>query len=252
MTTRTSHFFGFPLLVVAFLSAGLMSASRAQPVQQLTESQLYFELNDTDGDLGIHGLIDGEPWTNLEIEGPGDTELLSIVSRTRLRQHGLTELFFESAEPPFDELDPADFFLRFPEGRYEIEGITLDEGTIRGTANLSHVLPAPPENILISGVPAAESCDDELPTISAPVVIQWDSVTTSHPEIGKPGAIKVDHYEVVLEGKGIKLTFDLPPTVTQIEVPMGVTNLSNDFKLEILVRATNGNNTAVETCFRVR
>ena len=31
---------------------------------------IYFELNDTDGDLGIHALIDGEPWKILEIEAP--------------------------------------------------------------------------------------------------------------------------------------------------------------------------------------
>lgn len=252
MTTRTSHFPASLLLAVALLTAALASASRVQPVQHFAEAQLYLELNDTDGDLGIHALIDGEPWANLEIEGPGDNELLSVVSRSRLRDQGLTELFFESGEPSFDELDPADFFLRFPEGRYEIEGATLEGGTITGTAVLSHVLPAPPENITISGAPAAESCDDELPTVAAPVVVQWNQVTTSHPEIGGTGAIKVNHYQVVLERTGVKLSVDLPPTVTEFEVPVGVTSLGKEFKLEILVRAGNGNNTAVETCFRVR
>jgi len=31
---------------------------------------VYFELNNTDGDLGIHALIDGEPWKKLQIEAP--------------------------------------------------------------------------------------------------------------------------------------------------------------------------------------
>ena len=42
------------------------------------EAELFFELNDTDGDLGIHALIDGEPWKKLEIAGPGERELLNI------------------------------------------------------------------------------------------------------------------------------------------------------------------------------
>ena len=34
------------------------------------EARLFFELNDTDGDLGIHGKIDGDEWKKLEIEDP--------------------------------------------------------------------------------------------------------------------------------------------------------------------------------------
>ena len=59
----------------------------------------------------------GGPWTALEVESPSGRTLLEIVSRSRLRMQGLTQLAFESAEPTFAELDPADFFRRFPEGR---------------------------------------------------------------------------------------------------------------------------------------
>lgn len=31
--------------------------------------RVFFQLNDTDGDLGIHAKIDGEPWTRLKITG---------------------------------------------------------------------------------------------------------------------------------------------------------------------------------------
>jgi hypothetical protein len=43
------------------------------------------ELNDTDGDLGLHASIDGEPWTILEIDGPVPGKLLHIFARGRLR-----------------------------------------------------------------------------------------------------------------------------------------------------------------------
>ena len=42
--------------------------------------------------------------------------ILLLRASGRLARQGLTELFFESAEPPFDELPPTGFFRRFPEG----------------------------------------------------------------------------------------------------------------------------------------
>ncbi|MGH9257283.1 MAG: hypothetical protein ACRD3C_22215 [Vicinamibacterales bacterium] len=254
MTERLSRLRLLPLLTVALLlgTAALMPSVQALPPAGFSEAEIFVELNNTDGDLGLHASIDGGPWTVLEIEGPGDRPLLDIVSRGRLQTQGLTQLFFESAEPPFDELDPVDFFSRFPEGRYEIEGVAQGGGTIRSTAVLSHVLAAPPENILVSGVPAAESCDDEpLPTVSAPVVIRWDPVTQSHPEIGKQGPIKISRYAFFVEREGVKLSLDLPPTVTEFEIPTGVTDLGKEFKFEIIARTTGRNNTAIESCFRL-
>jgi hypothetical protein len=113
MTTCLSRL-RIPLLVTAAFVFGvveLMPAARAARTQPFTEAEIFFELNDTDGDLGIHASIDGEPWTALEIEGPGGRELLDMVSRGRLRTQGLTQLSLESAEPAFDELAPADFLV---------------------------------------------------------------------------------------------------------------------------------------------
>jgi hypothetical protein len=234
-------------------AATLMPTAQAQHPRRFSEAELFFELNDTDGDLGIHAAIDGVPWIELDIEGPGDRQLLDIFSRGQLRGQALTQLSIESAEPPFDELDPESFFRRFPEGRYAIEGRAQAGGTIESTAVLSHVLAAPPENITVSGVIAAESCDAQpLPTVGAPVVIRWDPVTGSHPDIGKPGSIKVSRYQLFVEGEGVKLGIDLPPTVTEFAVPTGVTDLGKEFKFEIIVRTTTGNNTAIESCFRVQ
>ena len=59
-------------------------------------ASIYFELNDTDGDLGIHALIDGEPWKKLEIEDPREREILDISVKGRLRRQGLTEIFLRA------------------------------------------------------------------------------------------------------------------------------------------------------------
>src|SRR5688572_4842346 len=74
--------------------------------------------------IGMTVALDGGPWASLDIEAPGDIRLLDIISRGRLRMQGMTQLDFESAEPSFDELSPAAFFRRFPEGRYEISART--------------------------------------------------------------------------------------------------------------------------------
>jgi hypothetical protein len=223
----------------------------AQP-PAFAEAQLFFELNDTDGDLGLHALIDGEPWTELDIEDPAGRGVLEIRGLGRLRTQGLTEFTFESAEPSFDELDPAEFFSRFPEGRYEISGDLVEGGETESRPLLSHVLAAPPDNILLSGVLAAESCDDPLPLVLAPVTIDWDPVTTSHPDLGKKGSVKIRRYQLFIEGEGVTFGLDLPPSVTSFTVPTEVTDMDNEFKFEIIAQTTAGNNTAVESCFLVQ
>jgi hypothetical protein len=233
-------------------ASGALSARRGQRPLRFAEAELFVELNHTDSDLGLHASIDGQTWTNLAIEGPGERRLLNLVSLGRLRAQGLTQLAFESAEPTFEELDPAAFFRRFPEGRYEIEGTTPDGQEIESTAVLSHVLAAPVSNVTVSGVAAAENCDAVLPVVGAPVVIRWDPVTSSHPEVGKAGPVWIRRYQLFVEREGVKLSVDLPPTVTEFEVPAGITDLGAEFKFEIIARTTTNNNTAVESCFKLQ
>jgi hypothetical protein len=219
------------------------------------EARLFFELNNTDGDLGIHSLIDGDAWKRLEIDDPNDVRMLDVFVRGRLRRQGLTEVFFESAEPPFDELTPETFFKRFPEGVYDFSGLTLEGQELDSEVSLSHILAAPPENIRISEVSSAENCDvDPLPSVSTPVTISWDAVTQSHPEIGKQGAMEVEHYQLVVEREEPTLlvfSVELPPDVTAFTIPDDFIALGDAFKFEIVVRATNGNQTAVESCFEI-
>lgn len=219
------------------------------------EAQLFFELNNTDGDLGIHGKVDGDEWKLLKIEDPYERRMMKVRINGRLKRQGITELFFESAEPTFDELDPADFFKRFPEGTYEIEGITLDNEERESEVELSHVLPAPVDNVTVNGVQIAEDCDAVLPVVSAPVTIDWDAVTSYHPELGKAGVVDIDYYEIVVENEELELVMStqLPGNVpaTSLSIPDGYIALGEEFKFEILVRAENGNKTAIESCFIV-
>jgi hypothetical protein len=252
------------------------------------EAELYFELNDTDGDLGFHGKADGGPWKNIWIKDSDHNLLMKVVARGSLRLQAVTELFFESAEPTFDELDPEEFFARFPEGEYKIFGWSQENELLLGTSEIRHVMPAQPgftpvvavaENdeddfeiiIDINGekdTVIKEECDDEdeafAPTEvtldeNGNVVISWPAVTTSHPTIGEPGDIEVRRYQGVVEVEiddfEAVYSVDLSPSQRSFTVP-GAFFASGDeetvYKYEVVVQEDEGGNqTAVESCFVV-
>lgn len=218
------------------------------------EAELYLELNATDEDLGIHSSIDGEAWKALEIEDPYERTILDIMPGGRLAHQGMTQLFFESAEPGFDELSPPAFFRRFPEGRYEISGVSLEGEEMESTAVLSHVLPGAPANVRVSGIPAAINCDAVLPVVRPPVVITWNAVNTPHP-VGKPGAVRVAKYLVFAELRSApfsKFSMDLLPGQRRFVVPAELLRQGKDIKFEIQARDVNLNQTAIESCFTVK
>lgn len=251
ITKRRLH--GISVLPLAMIGLTLGAATPAVGAAEFSEAELYFELNDTDGDLGIHSSIDGGAYSRLTITDAKEHNILKVRPKGRLARQGLTQLFFESAEPKFAELDPATFFRRFPEGAYDIRARSLTGEVLQATVVLSHVLAAPVANITVSGVPAAANCDAvPLPSVSEPVIIDWDPVTQSHPEIGKSGAVEIVRYQFFVEREGVKLSVDLPPTVTEFQVPSDVIALGNAFKFEVIARTASGNNTAIENCFTVR
>lgn len=206
------------------------------------EARLFFELNDTDGDLGIHGKIDGDEWRRIEIEDPHERSMMTVRASGRLKRQGLTELFFESAEPCFppeeegeeadcdDPLEPDVFFTRFPEGWYEIEGLTLDYEERESEVYLSHVMPAAPAGVKVNSEKAAEDCDADLEIVNPAggVTIDWKPVKKAHDDlgahtgemlsgIGGGDGISVLYYEVVVEidESDFKTSAFVPADVTE-------------------------------------
>ena len=255
------------LLVALLLVAPAVRAGDDDEDEEIPwdEAEIFFELNNTDGDLGIHALIDGDAWKTMEIEDPSERTLLKVRARSKLRLQGLTEIFFESAEPVFDDLPPAEFFDRFEPGMYEIEGQTLEGSELESESELTHLMPAPPRPT-VNGVPMAEQCDEDepgydAPEVTAPVTIAWPDVTTSHPDLGSPqgsGNIVIHNYQLVVEteietaaGEELEvfMSLILPPEVTSMVIPAEFIALSDGFKYEVLVREESFNQTATESCF---
>ena len=228
------------------------------------EAELFFELNNTDGDLGIHALIDAEGWKKLTIEDPGERKMLTVRVTGRLRRQGLTEIFFESAEPIFADLAPADFFARFREGDYEIAGRTLDGSELESVVELTHTMPAPPAPTVNGAVMAVQCDEDEdgydASVVSPPITIAWPEVTMSHPDpmtggagVQPPIIVEINNYEVVVEilNDDVDSTFiiQLPPDSLETTLPMEFIALGDNFKYEVLAREESFNQTAVESCF---
>jgi len=263
--------FVFMTVVAALLIAApnlWASGSHHQSrVEKFEVADIFFELNNTDGDLGIHSKVDGGPWTTIWLQDSTGRQLMEVTAKGRLRRQAVTELFFESAEPTFEDLPPEDFFNRFPEGIYKIYGISEEGNLLVGRSRVTHVMPAPPQPT-VNGQPMASQCDDEMPgydatEVNTPVTIAWPAVTMSHPDpngggagIQPPVEVAIVNYEVVVEVEtedGFEAIFSavLPPDVTEVTIPEVFTDLGDTFKYEVLAREESFNQTAIESCFEI-
>ena len=146
----------------------LVSFSNIAEGPMLTEAKLLIEHNSTDEDTGFQGFADGDPWDVLTITGPGDVDIATFTSGGGLAEFGLTELFFETAEPENAEVPIDDVLDLLPEGTYTFTGDIVDGGESTVTATLSHDIPAGP--VLTN--PEEEDVDP------SNTIVSWELVTT--------------------------------------------------------------------------
>ncbi|MEL6962648.1 MAG: hypothetical protein AAFO01_07825 [Pseudomonadota bacterium] len=251
---RTTAFLMTSAILLLAISSSLSADQGDENETAFAVADVFFELNDTDGDLGLQALIDGEPWQRLEIENPGGKKIFQVRATRGLAKQGLNEIFFESAEPGFDELPPDAFLARFPEGVYEVSAKRTGRGKLESEVPITHLLPAPPANIAANGQVLPLDCEVETPpTVGSDVTVTWDPVDVSHPEIGMIGVpIDVELYEVVVENEALDnavFTIVLGPDQTSIDVPSQLIAAGNDFKLGLVAQESSGNRTVVESCF---
>lgn len=133
---------------------------------EFEESRIYIEYNSTDNDLGFHVSLDGEDWKTLKIFNPKGKLIADVQGKGGYKQLGLTELFFEGAEPSLFEFPLADLLELFPPGEYEFKGFTVDGEKITGESTLSHAVPAGPD---------VSDSDDTV--VGNSLTIRWDPVT---------------------------------------------------------------------------
>ena len=185
------------VLMLGAVTLGLCSPAGAA---RFSEARIYIEYNDSANDLGFHVSLDAEDWRSLRIVNPLGRTVFEVEGQGAYRELGMTELFFEGAEPSLDEVPLADLLALMPEGKYRFIGVTTGGGTLFSTAILSHAVPDGP-------AVSAEVGDDA-------VVIRWSPV--SAPPDGFPQKrIEIVGYQVIVD----PFQVTLPGTSREVTLP---------------------------------
>jgi hypothetical protein len=223
--------------IVAGAGTGADGTATTQRPLELAKSDLFIEINATDGDAGLQLDLDGEPWSQLAIFDPNGRRVMEVAGQGRLRGYGLTGLTFESAEPPFDEVPFARFRARFPEGRYVFRGRTVEGRPLVGAARLTHHIPKGP--VLVFPAEDAVVAPEQL-------VIRWRAA-------GEPRGVEIVRYQVIVihERSDREVAIDLPATATSATVPPEFLSPAGEYKVEVLARERSGNQTITEVPFTV-
>lgn len=225
-----------PLVLVAMvaLSVGVAGPEAWAAQKKLSITKIYFEFNSSANDLGVHVFLDGEDWRTLKIVDPAGTTIFEVEGKGAYAKLGLTELFFEGAEPNLADVPLEELLASFPEGRYRFRGETVEGDDIVGTGTLSHAIPDGPSN-----VSAVVGPGDSL-------VIQWDQVTG--PPAGFPDrTIHIVGYQVIVGAFQVTV----PSTTTSVTVsPEFAESLGSGLHLfEVLAIEASGNQSITEGSF---
>lgn len=221
-------------------------------ITPLKDAKLIIEHNATDEDTGFQGFVDSEGWERLVFTGP-EGELLTIDGQGKLGNLGLTELFFETVEPPNADVSIAEMLTVLPAGNYTIEGAAIEAGENKGPTSgiawLTHNIPAGPD-LLSPEEEAVVPADDDL-------VVSWSPVTKTI----DGAAVNLIAYQLIIERDGEPhphmigkqgLSMYLPASVTSITVPRGFLEPGAPYNWEVLAIEESGNQTLSSSSFSIQ
>jgi hypothetical protein len=215
----------------------------------LKEAKLNIEHNATDLDTGFQGAIDSEGWEQLAVTAPDGSLVMTLEGHGKWGTLGLTELFFETVEPPNADVPIDEMLAKLPEGEYQIVGPGMENGAetgpTAGRAWLTHDIPSGP--VLMS--PAE---DATVPTTG--LVVQWGAVTQTI--TGEP--VTIISYQLIIEKDELPhphmigkrgLSMYLPATVTSLTVPDEFLEPGTTYDWEVLAIEESGNQTLSSSTF---
>lgn len=179
----TRHIYRLPVYAVSLFALALGTAAWGdEEDNEISECDVFIEINATDEDAGWQGILDASPWRLARIIGPDESgnngkKFLKVKPQGAARKQGITEYKWESAEPTFDDFALEDFLDRFPAGEYTCN-VTFLHGKPKKASEedeLTHCLPDGPV-ITDPGVLPADT----------DWTVMWDAVTTQYDQDG-PG-----------------------------------------------------------------
>ena len=234
------------LLTLAAASAGAIAAAGDGAGDSAKRTPIPYEINDlfietnaTDGDIGLQLLADVDEWDKFTLRDPkGRKLMMKAQTKGRLHGWGLTELFWETAEPEFSEVPLSKFKKRFPAGKYRFRGRSVEGRKIVGADRLTHVIPAGP-------VITSPTKDEEVNANS--LTVSWEPVT-------QPAGLEIVSYQVIVVQEPVEVvTLNLGADVTSVDIPdEALTPGVPETKVEVLAREKSGNQTISEVPFSVK
>lgn len=229
------------MFVVAGCSDPGATADKRAAAAKLKSAKLLIEHNATDEDTGFQGFADHDPWNELRITDPRDRDIVIVTAEGGLRDFGLTELFFETSEPPNEQVPIERVLERLAAGFYEFEAAVVGSGEAEATARFTHAIPEGPE--LLTPQDEAVGLDPSA------IVVSWEPVTSDLS--GRP--LKVVGYEVIVEEDAAPqfpqgfykpvMSVHLPADTTQLSVPAEFMKDDACWSYEVLAIEDSGNQT---------
>jgi len=254
------------LLVVATLGVGSISSTSAlgtngdnqpptpggvacNPVKgkkvAIATAKLIIEYNSTDDDIGVHGAFDDHGWSELCVYDPNGKQVLAVKPQAQLKDLTMAGIFFESREPPSTEFSFGDLKAKFPEGQYQVSGITFDGKGLTGSATFTHNVPAPPTITSPLEGDVVSTTD---------LVIEWEDVTETID--GNP--VTITGYEIIItkvehtDPHGFSQPiFDVyvPPDRNALSASVEFLEPGTEYELEVLALEVSGNQTITSSSF---
>jgi len=234
-----------PVLAI-ILGAAVSQGWAEDDEDELTLATLKFfiEFNETDEDIGVQAVLGGEPYKRLSAYRPDGRKILDLRPRRNLKRQGMSDFFFESAEPSLDEFSMQEFLARFPAGEYEFETVTIDGLEQDGETMLTHVIPAGP--VITSPQEDAVVEPDDM-------VITWEPVTMTT-ALNPPKEVcstngadpcKIVGYQVIVTKEDPLRVYSvhLPADATSVSVPPEFLDPGIEYELEILAIEESDNQT---------
>ncbi len=213
------------------------SRARAGGVElPLASLKLFIEFNETNEDVGVQCVLGGEPYKKLRAFDPSNKPILSLQPKRSLKKQGMSDFFFESAEPPLDEFSVEEFLERFPEGDYRFLTTTIENQRQGGVTGFTHHIPAGP----VITFPLEGNIVDP-----ANLVVTWESVTMSTSFNPPQVPVNIVGYQVIVTREDPLRVFsvDMPADATSVTVPEEFLDAGTEYEIEILAVEESDNQT---------
>jgi hypothetical protein len=172
----------------------------------------------------------------MSVFDPRGARILTATAAGRMARQGGTELFLESAEPPFRELPLEQLLRRWPAGTYTFRGIGPAGQRLVGSARLTHRIPAAPR--LVSPL------EGDGPQDPSGTVVRW------RPAPGPAGGSIIGYQVIVVRPDTglaalptVELDVTMPPTARELAIPPGFLQPDAEYEWEVLAIERSGNQT---------